>query len=291
MKTINIKITFLVSLLLVVFLIVVSCSKDSLSEVKEQNIAFSGEEIGLYHNAILSKVEEKFRKLDSAKIASPQKIKYSEEYVNEIEAEVIYQVIKENKPNADITKEEVLSGVQEVNKLGKEFTDEVQRNTVQINDTRSQFAELLKNNTISEVEFNLISNLLELLTSCNLSGDFSDFQSKLDLIIIEKNKILWTDGSGNVIDYVIGVAKYSHSYWSGVPYSSSIKGKFYTKQKTAVAQWVVADVIGAAAGAGSSMWSQRNKTDWDWWEIGGQALIWGGSSSLLGSGLVSKLLK
>lgn len=289
MGKINIKITSLVSLLLMVFLIFVSCSKNSLDEVKEQNNAFSIEEIGVYHNIILSKVEEKFRQLDSARIASPQKVKYSEEYVNDAEAEVIYQVINENKPNADISKEEILSVVQEVNNLGTEITDEVQRNTVQINNNRTQFAELLKNNKISEVEFNLISNLLDLLSSYNLSGDFSDFKSKLDMIIIEKNKITWTDGNGNYIDYFIELAKYSYSYWTGAPYSSSIKGKFYTKQKTALAPWVIADVIGGIAGGGSSMWSQRNNSKWDWWDIGGQTLIWGASSSLVGP--VTKWLK
>jgi hypothetical protein len=234
-------------------------------------------------------IVREFDNADGSGIASPQKVKYSEEYVNDAEAEVIYQVINENKPNADISKEEILSVVQEVNNLGTEITDEVQRNTVQINNNRTQFAELLKNNKISEVEFNLISNLLDLLSSYNLSGDFSDFKSKLDMIIIEKNKITWTDGNGNYIDYFIELAKYSYSYWTGAPYSSSIKGKFYTKQKTALAPWVIADVIGGIAGGGSSMWSQRNNSKWDWWDIGGQTLIRGASSSLVGP--VTKWLK
>ncbi len=51
----------------------------------------------------------------------------------------------------------------------------------------------------------------------------------------------------------------------------------------AIPFWVGCDVVGALAGGGSSMYSQRNNASYDWGEIGGQALIWGASSSLLGS--------
>jgi hypothetical protein len=44
--------------------------------------------------------------------------------------------------------------------------------------------------------------------------------------------------------------------------------------------WAWGGIIGAGAGALSSLWSQRKSASTDWAEVGGQALIWGASGSL-----------
>jgi hypothetical protein len=93
---------------------------------------------------------------------------------------------------------------------------------------------------------------------------------------------------GVLSSILIDVAGHSHDYWT-ITFPVVNPNPGY--QTFAVPLWVAADAVGALAGAGSSLWSQRNKKDTDWWDVGGQAVIWGASTSLLSSPRFTGLFK
>ena len=129
---------------------------------------------------------------------------------------------------------------------------------------------------VSNLESELLNEFLYEVNHADSTKNYSNFKNYLASLKLKINNsnFDYSKGDGVLINYVVYLTEYSVNYWS----EKSIQAG-----KRALPLWVGADAVGAVAGGGSSMWSQRNNKNFDWWEIGGQAVIWGASSSLLGS--------
>jgi hypothetical protein len=94
---------------------------------------------------------------------------------------------------------------------------------------------------------------------------------------------------GFVSAAAISTAEGSLAYWQNFP---DVYQPPTGSGADALAAWVVADAIGAATGAASELYNQRNNAEIDWGGVGGQALIWGAGTSLCGAaGRIAKYFK
>lgn len=155
-----------------------------------------------------------------------------------------------------------------------------------IDGLRSDIKVLVDGKIISEKENQILLQTLQIIEETDKLGDYSNFLPQLQKI---KNNWLSSsfkieEGEGRVSSYMISVAENSYNFWTSTP-NGRVSGSL------AVPLWVGLDAVGALAGAGSSLWSQRNNQDTDWWEVGGQAVIWGAAGSIPGTRAFSKIFK
>lgn len=275
MKNHKIKISLL-SVLIV--LGIISCSKTDESEPFLSKNEMTAKEIGKYHNISLKRVENRLEKLIEKKTSS--RILYTRAYLDQIESNEIHNFVMETEPELGITEADILDAVTITNNSVETHPDVAIRNLIKINDTKMKLNDLVNQNKMTLSEQNLLIKLLDLTYYYDSTGDYTSFQSKLDEIKTEKNSMQWTIDNGKMIDYGIEVGQ----YWLGDANVSSKQAKVL-----AIPLWVGLDVVGAIARGGSSMWSQRNNSRYDWAEIGGQALIWGVAGSITGSGRFLRL--
>jgi ABC-type uncharacterized transport system substrate-binding protein len=279
MKNHKIKIS---AIFILIILTIIACSKAEENESSLSNNEITAKEIGKYHNISLKRIEDRLQKLIDKQTSS--RVLYSREYLDNIESDEIQNFVSETEPELGITEAEILDAVTITNNSVEATPDVASRNLIRINDTKTKLNDLVNDNKMTSSEKNLIFELLDLTYYCDSTGDYTNFQSKLDEIRTEKNSIQWTSDNGKMIDYGIEVGQNSYYYWLG---DANMSGK--QAKVLLVPLWVGLDVVGALAGGGSSMWSQRNNRSYDWAEIGGQSLIWGVAGSITGSGRFLRL--
>jgi|GEM_PF-3259789 len=135
--------------------------------------------------------------------------------------------------------------------------------------------------------------LTTMFTGLEAARDNGEGVPQLSLIIQQAEQAWYAHGynpalhQGFVSACAISVAKKSLNFWENYP---DIVPPPSGDEIVAIPPWVIIDGIGAAAGAGASLWSQRNNPDTDWGDVGGQALIGGAGASLGGSSKVIKYL-
>ncbi len=110
------------------------------------------------------------------------------EYLDKIESEEIYNFVNEIAPELGVTEAEVLNVVTDTNNSFEAIPDVANRNLIRINETKLKLNDLVNNNKMTSSEKNLIVKLLDLTYYCDLTEDYSNFQTKLDEIKTEKNQ-------------------------------------------------------------------------------------------------------
>ena len=146
----------------------------------------AAKELGKYHNISLKRIEDRFQKLIDKQASS--RILYNREYLDKIESEEIYNFVNEIAPEFGVTEAEVLNVVTDTNNSFEAIPDVANRNLIRINETKLKLNDLVNNNKMTSSEKNLIVKLLDLTYYCDLTEDYSNFQTKLDEIKTEKNQ-------------------------------------------------------------------------------------------------------
>lgn len=148
---------------------------------------------------------------------------------------------------------------------------------------QDQLAPLQSSGQITPVESQIIMNLFNAIEAARFNGSGA---AGVELALQEARQ-QWESQHFNVDEQegflsaaVISVGNGSVAFWQTQVNVMDPPGGPGAEM---IPFWVGCDVVGALAGGGSSMYSQRNNASYDWYEIGGQAVIWGASSSLLGS--------
>lgn len=271
---------------------VISCEKAEDSQLLNKPNEITAKEIGEYHNTALRKVEDRFQELINKQgylrtSASGPYSGYTYAEINQAETDEIHGFLNEVEPEFVVDQAEILDAVTITNNNFLTNQDLASLNLVKINDLKNKLNVLVSENKILDSEKALIIRLLDLTYFCDFNKDYSTFQSELDSIISDKNSIQWVGENGKFIDYGIEIAQNSYYYWL----DDAITTKPTLGTNALLPLWVGMDVVGALAGGGSSMWSQRNNKKFDWYEIGGQTLIWGVAGSITGSSRFLKLFR
>ena len=121
-----------------------------------------------------------------------------------------------------------------------------------------------------QVYTDIATRILDLAASSDASD--ADIDQYVESVL--NDPAIEEDAKGYAM-LISDVAKSSRTYWA-----ESWRNDPDSRKQLLLPPWAWGDIIGAGAGALSSLWSQRNNAKKDWAEVGGQALIWGASGSL-----------
>jgi hypothetical protein len=114
----------------------------------------------------------------------------------------------------------------------------------------------------------LLEKIISLIEDVDSNEDYSDFSIHLNDLKDQWKQANFdtTKNEGYISGLTPAVAENSYNYWAD-------QGITANGRTQAVPLWIGLDAVGALAGAGGSLWSQRKSEKVDWWEVGVQALI------------------
>ncbi len=261
---------FTISLL--VFFIFLSCNREEIDTQKSPCLSI--EEIGRKHNEILEQVSTQITIEDEDEI----------EELTIKEAHLINRYLTSN--NLTFKSVNTIDIATSTNNTYIAHKSIAARTQTIAEKLRDQINDLNKENLITSTESILLEKLITLIEDADTNGDYSDFKVRLNDLQDQwaSANFSTSKNEGYISGLTLAVAENSYNYWTNE--NTVANGK-----TQAVPLWVGLDAVGALAGAGGSLWSQRNNEKVDWWEVGGQALIWGAAGSIPGTRAFSKIVR